>query len=67
MKKRFLMALLAISMTFSLTACGKTETKRESSNELTVWCWDATFNIPAVDEAEKIYKKSNPDVDVNVV
>lgn len=69
MKKRFFAALLAMSMTLGLTACGGTQESNtaESSNELTVWCWDATFNIPAVEEAEKIYQKTNPDVSVNVV
>ncbi|MGC3995573.1 MAG: extracellular solute-binding protein [Propionicimonas sp.] len=34
---------------------------------LTVWCWDPTFNIYAMNEAAKIYQKDNPDVKVNVV
>jgi lactose/L-arabinose transport system substrate-binding protein len=34
---------------------------------LTVWCWDPTFNIYAMNEAAKIYKTVNPNVTVNVV
>jgi lactose/L-arabinose transport system substrate-binding protein len=34
---------------------------------LTVWCWDPNFNIYAIREAEKIYKKDHPNVSVNVV
>ena len=37
-----------------------------SSNELTVWCWDATFNIPAMEEAEKIYQKDHPDFKLDI-
>jgi lactose/L-arabinose transport system substrate-binding protein len=34
---------------------------------LTVWCWDPTFNVYAMDEAAKIYKRTNPNVTVTVV
>ena len=34
---------------------------------LTVWCWDPNFNIYAINEAAKIYNKTNPNVKVNVV
>jgi lactose/L-arabinose transport system substrate-binding protein len=34
---------------------------------LTVWCWDPNFNIYAIKEAEKIYKKDHPNVSVTVV
>lgn len=33
----------------------------EDENTLTVWCWDPTFNIYAMQEAEKIYQKDHPD------
>nr|WP_243761991.1 extracellular solute-binding protein [Lachnoanaerobaculum sp. Marseille-Q4761] len=36
-------------------------------NTLTVWCWDPTFNINAMHEAEKIYQKDHPDFKLNVV
>jgi lactose/L-arabinose transport system substrate-binding protein len=34
---------------------------------LTVWCWDPTFNVYAMNEAAKIYQKDHPNVKVNVV
>lgn len=36
-------------------------------NTLTVWCWDPTFNIYAMKEAEKIYQKDHPDFKLNIV
>lgn len=37
------------------------------SNTLTVWAWDKTFNIYAMQEAEKIYQKDHPDFKLNIV
>ena len=34
---------------------------------LTVWCWDPAFNIFSMNEAAKIYRKTRPNVTVNVV
>lgn len=34
---------------------------------LTIWCWDPTFNIYAMNEAAKIYRRTNPNVTINVV
>jgi lactose/L-arabinose transport system substrate-binding protein len=34
---------------------------------ITVWCWDPSFNVYAMNEAAKIYKKDHPNVTVNVV
>lgn len=77
MKKKILAAILTAAMTIGMVGCGSTSSSdngnnsasntEASSNELTVWCWDATFNIPAMEEAEKIYQKDHPDVKVNVV
>ena len=77
MKKKILAAILTAAMTIGMVGCGSTSSSdngnnsasntEASSNELTVWCWDSTFNIPAMEEAEKIYQKDHPDVNVNVV
>ena len=77
MKKKILAAILTAAMTIGMVGCGSNGSSdngnnsasntEASSNELTVWCWDATFNIPAMEEAEKIYQKDHPDVNVNVV
>lgn len=44
-------------------AAAETEAAAASAdaNTLTVWCWDPTFNIYAMQEAEKIYQKDHPD------
>ena len=38
----------------------------EGENSLTVWCWDPTFNIYAMEEAAKVYQKDHPDFVLNV-
>lgn len=38
----------------------------EDENTLTVWCWDPTFNIYAMQEAEKIYQKDHPNFKLNI-
>jgi lactose/L-arabinose transport system substrate-binding protein len=45
------------------------ETKAAASdnNTLTVWCWDPAFNIYAMQEAEKVYQKTNPDFKLNII
>lgn len=39
----------------------------QGDNTLTVWCWDPSFNIYAMKEAEKIYQKAHPDFKLNIV
>ncbi len=39
----------------------------KDSDTITVWAWDESFNIPAANAAAEVYKKDNPDVNVNVV
>ena len=40
----------------------------EGENALTVWAWDANFNIPALKAAEADYKKNvDPDFTLNIV
>ncbi|MDR2079860.1 MAG: carbohydrate ABC transporter substrate-binding protein, partial [Treponema sp.] len=34
---------------------------------LTVWCWDPNFNVYAMNEAAKIYRRDHPNVTVNVM
>ena len=80
MKKRFLSVLLTGALCTGLLAgCGgsKPAVTNDSSaannstaadeNTLTVWCWDVTFNINAMHEAEKIYQADHPDFKLNVV
>lgn len=81
MKKRILSALMVGAMcTGLLSGCGggKAASTGDSSaadnaatatddNTLTVWCWDPTFNINAMKEAEKIYQADHPDFKLNIV
>ncbi|MDR2193629.1 MAG: extracellular solute-binding protein [Treponema sp.] len=34
---------------------------------ITVWCWDPTFNVYAMNEAAKIYRQDHPNITINVV
>ena len=81
MKKKILSVLMAGAMCTTLLAgCGGGKEASTSSssatdnaatatddNTLTVWCWDPTFNINAMHEAEKIYQKDHPNFKLNVV
>ena len=81
MKKKILSVLMAGAMCTGLLAgCGGSKEASTSGsqaadnaatatddNTLTVWCWDPTFNINAMHEAEKIYQKDHPDFKLNVV
>ncbi len=56
------------------SASAGTETSSPSSapssvaaGTLTVWCWDPSFNIYAMNEAAKIYEKDHPGFKLNVV
>lgn len=42
-------------------------TTGDGSDELTVWCWDPAFNIYAMQEAEKVYQKTDPNFKLNIV
>lgn len=67
LKKMFATALCA-SMAFTMTACGGNDDKKaDGEDKLTVWAWDETFNIKAVEDAKKLYAKDNPDVEIEVV
>ena len=39
----------------------------DGGDELTVWCWDPAFNIYAMQEAEKVYQKTDPNFKLNIV
>mgnify|MGYP002246877551 CR=1 FL=1 len=50
--KRITALGLSAMMIASLTACGGSGDKKDD-NTITVWCWDKTFNIFAMEEADK--------------
>jgi lactose/L-arabinose transport system substrate-binding protein len=42
------------------------ETTEEGEQTLTVWCWDPTFNIYAMQQAEKIYQQDHPNFKLDI-
>ncbi|MGE4584449.1 MAG: ABC transporter substrate-binding protein [Sphaerochaeta sp.] len=71
-KALYLLLSLLLVVSAAAFAAGKTETAAPSAQAagpvtLTVWCWDPTFNIYAMNEAAKIYNVDHPDVKINVV
>ena len=70
MKKLFGMSMALIA-SLMLTACGggseKSDAKKTSSDEntVTVWAWDESFNIKALEEAKAFY--DNKDVKLDIV
>lgn len=77
MKRKLLSVLLAGAMVLSLAACGNSGTSddaassegggSESGNKLTVWAWDQTFNIKAIEMAGEQYKKDHSDFELEVI
>lgn len=68
------LAAMAVVVPLALTACGGSgnngsdgSAAPEGDGKLTVWAWDPAFNIYALEEAEKIYQKDNPDFDLEVI
>ena len=69
MKKIFSVVLLVLLCGTLVFAGGAKETPVDPNAPvtLTVWCWDPTFNIYAMNEAAKIYGKDHPNVKIEVV
>ena len=72
--KKVLALILVLVLAVSVVACGggtggagSDEPQGELKGEVTVWCWDPNFNIPAMTEAARIYKAINPDATINIV
>ena len=53
-------------MAMGIAACGGSGDKKDD-NTITVWCWDKTFNIFAMEEAAKIYQEDHQDVKIDIV
>jgi lactose/L-arabinose transport system substrate-binding protein len=72
MKRLGLMCLIVLfAAALVLSGCQK---KKEADApldpnapvQLSVWCWDPNFNVYAMREAEKIYKRDHPNVSLDV-
>ena len=66
MRKKIVAILLIATMAMGITACGGSRDKKDD-NTITVWCWDKTFNIFAMEEAAKIYQEDHQDVKIDIV
>ena len=66
MRKKIVAILLAATMAIGITACGNQSESNKDDNTITVWCWDKTFNIFAMEEAAKIYQKDHQDVKIDI-
>ena len=67
MRKKIVAILLAATMAIGITACGNQSESNKDDNTITVWCWDKTFNIFAMEEAAKIYQEDRQDVKIDIV
>lgn len=71
--KKLTSILLASVLTFGLVSCGNSDTSSSvgnsssDSDKITIWAWDESFNIVAANQAKKIYKGDNPNVEVEIV
>ncbi len=80
--KKFWTALLAAALLL-VTACsgssggneattagslqGSSDPGTTGAQKLTVWCWDPTFNVYAMNEAAKIYQQTHPEFVLEVI
>lgn len=71
MRKKIVAILLTAAMAMGIAACGnQSESNKEAKkddNTITVWCWDKTYNIFAMEEAAKIYQEDHQDVKIDIV
>lgn len=68
MSKKIMAICIVVAMMCGLAACGgKGKGEAKDENTLTVWAWDAHFNLYAMEEAAKIYQQKNPDFKLETV
>ncbi|MCL3777112.1 MULTISPECIES: extracellular solute-binding protein [unclassified Actinomyces] len=69
-RRSALIGSLALAGAATLAACGGSSSGGSGGsgdgNTLKVWCWDPAFNIYAMQEAEKVYKKDHPDFTLEI-
>ncbi len=68
-KHAALAVAVVVPLTLALGACsGGPSTGTDPDDQtLTVWAWDPTFNIYALEEAEKLYQLDHPDFELDIV
>src|SRR5699024_12882734 len=64
-KKLVASATLLASAAVLFAGCGSSSNSAtKDENKISVWAWDETFNIKAVNEAKKVYENKEVEVDV---
>jgi lactose/L-arabinose transport system substrate-binding protein len=63
---------LLIAGVLLFTACSKKDSGASAADPnapitLTVWCWDPNFNVYAMNEAAKLYRRDHPNVTINAL
>lgn len=70
--KKVISLFMLLVLVVTIVGCSKDKESKVSSNStdpvtVTVWCWDPTFNVYAMQEAGKIYSASHSNVTIDVV
>ena len=60
--KKFLSMLLVLVLALSMTAMAFAE----EDGKITIWTWDKTFNIAAMEVAKEMYQADHPDVEIEI-
>lgn len=63
--KKFLSLLLVLALTLSMAAFAFAE-EGVDDGKITIWTWDPTFNIAAMNVAKEMYQKDHPDVEIEI-
>jgi lactose/L-arabinose transport system substrate-binding protein len=61
--KKLLALVLALTMILTISACALATT---DDGKITIWTWDPTFNIAAMNIAKEMYQKDHPDVEIEI-
>lgn len=60
--KKLLALVMALTMIMTMAAALATT----DDGKLTIWTWDPTFNIAAMNIAKEMYQKDHPDVEIEI-
>ena len=66
MKKKLALALI-LALSIALLALPGGVAFADGDNTLTVYAWDANFNIPALEAAEAAFQNVNPDFKLEII
>ena len=64
--KKLISLLLALVMVLSLGSFAFAEPGDQADGKLTIWTWDKTFNIAAMEVAKEMYQAEHPDVEIDI-